>query len=130
MYSSLLLNKTQYNKAKKRLDEIFFAKPSTPKGKEAALLTLLIEDYEKKNHPIALPHPIEAIKVRMKEKDYTTVQLAHKIGYTYHSLRNVLARIQRISLKMARGLSTELDLPMEVLIQSYELKYRDNAGSN
>lgn len=34
---------------------------------EADLLTVLIDEYEKKHYPIEAPDPIEAIKIRMEE---------------------------------------------------------------
>ena len=41
-----------YQKALKRLELIFDAKPNSPEGDEAELLSLLVDHYENKYHPI------------------------------------------------------------------------------
>jgi HTH-type transcriptional regulator / antitoxin HigA len=57
MTVEVLKNKTQYNKALKRFEEVFFAKTTSKEGKEAALLALVIKDYEDKHYTINSPDP-------------------------------------------------------------------------
>lgn len=63
--------KTQedYNRALKRLNEIFHAPVDSKEGDEAEILTILIEKYEDEYYPIEAPDPIEAIKFRMEQMD-------------------------------------------------------------
>ena len=56
-----------YEKAIKRLENIFDASPKSKDGDEAEILSLLIENYENQYYPIEAPDPIEAIKIRMEE---------------------------------------------------------------
>ena len=41
--------------------------PNTPEFDELDILTTLVEAYEEKHYPIALPNPIDAIKFRMEQ---------------------------------------------------------------
>ena len=61
------MTEANYEQALERLNEIFDAKPNTPKGDELELLALLIDNYETEHYPIEPPHPIEAIKFRMDQ---------------------------------------------------------------
>ena len=58
----LIKTEDDYNKALERLETIFDADQNSVVGDEAEILTLLIEHFEKKIHPIDAPDPIEAIK--------------------------------------------------------------------
>ena len=53
--------------ALQQLGVIFNAPVGTPESDEADILSLLVEDYEKKHYPIEPPDPIEAIIIRMEE---------------------------------------------------------------
>jgi HTH-type transcriptional regulator/antitoxin HigA len=63
---------TDYQHALKRLEEIFDAKQDSKKGNELEVLATLIHNYEKIHFPIELPDPIEAIKFRMEQLNYSS----------------------------------------------------------
>jgi len=65
--NTIITTEQEYDLALNRIDEIFFAKVGTPEYDEGELLSLLIEDYEKKHYPIEAPDPIAAIKIRMED---------------------------------------------------------------
>ena len=73
-------NENDYNQALERLEKIFDAKPGTKEGDELEILGILIDNFEKENFPIELPDPIEAIKFRMEQLDYSQNDLAKVIG--------------------------------------------------
>ena len=56
-----------YLKTLKRLEIIFDASAKSLEGEEAEILSMLIENYENNHYAIALPDPIEAIKIRMEQ---------------------------------------------------------------
>ncbi len=60
-----------YNQALKRLEIIFDTEQNTAEGNELEILGILIEKYEETNCPIELPDPIEAIKFRMDQLNYS-----------------------------------------------------------
>ena len=109
---------TEYKKALKRLEKIFDAKPNTAKGDELELLSLLIDKYEKEKHPISLPDPIEAIKFRMEQMGYTQKDLAAIIGLKSRA-SEVLNKKRPLTLEMIRNIHDKLNIPTQVLIQSY-----------
>ena len=67
-----------YNQALNRLEKIFDAQPGTKEGDELEILGILIGNYENENFPIDLPDPIEAIKFRMEQLNYSQSDLAEK----------------------------------------------------
>ncbi|MDQ8003941.1 MAG: helix-turn-helix domain-containing protein [Pedobacter sp.] len=107
-----------YNLALERLDEIFDAKKGSMEGDELEILGVLIEKYEDENFPIALPDPIEAIKFRMEQLDYSQNDLASVIGLKSRA-SEILNKKRKLSLEMIRKLSETLHIPSEVLIQAY-----------
>lgn len=107
-----------YNIALDRLEEIFDAKPGTSEGDELEVLGILIEKYEDENYPIDLPDPIEAIKFRMEQMDYSQNDLAKVLGLRSRA-SEILNRKRKLSLEMIRNLHNVMKIPTEVLIQPY-----------
>lgn len=107
-----------YNIALDRLEEIFDAKPGTSEGDELEVLGILIEKYEDENYPIDLPDPIEAIKFRMEQMNYSQNDLAKVIGLKSRA-SEILNRKRKLSLEMIRNLHNVMKIPTEVLIQPY-----------
>ncbi len=73
----IIKTEKEYQKALNRLEEIFDAKSNTKEGEELELLSLLIDDYEKKQIYIDLPDPIEAIIFRMDQMNLSTNDLGN-----------------------------------------------------
>jgi HTH-type transcriptional regulator / antitoxin HigA len=69
-----------YEAACKRLDEIFQAEPGSPEDDELEILATLVDAYEEKHFPIGMPHPIEAIKIRMDDLGLTRKDLMENLG--------------------------------------------------
>lgn len=107
-----------YQKALKRLEVIFDAKPNTAEGDELELLGLLIETYEKEHFPIGYPDPVEAIKFRMEQMGYTQNDLAKIVGLKSRA-SEILNKKRKLSLEMIRKLHETLSIPTDVLIQDY-----------
>jgi HTH-type transcriptional regulator/antitoxin HigA len=114
----LIKTEENYIQALKRLDEIFDAKKGTEEGDELELLGLLIEQYENEHFPIDLPDPIEAIKFRMEQLGYNQNDLAKIIGFKSRA-SEILNKKRKLSLEMIRLIHTSLNIPTDVLIQSY-----------
>lgn len=108
-----------YNQALERLEEIFDATPNSQEGDELEILGILIEKYENENFPIEFPDPIEAIKFRMEQLNYSQNDLAEIIGLKSRA-SEILNRKRKLSLDMIRKLNEKLHIPSEVLIQSYK----------
>jgi HTH-type transcriptional regulator/antitoxin HigA len=107
-----------YEKALKRLDVIFDARPGSKEGDEAEILSILIEKYENEHYPIEAPDPIEAIKFRMEQMGYKQKDLAEIIGYKGR-VSEILNRKRKLSLEMIRKLHEKMNIPLEALVQAY-----------
>ncbi|MBK6609631.1 MAG: helix-turn-helix domain-containing protein [Sphingobacteriales bacterium] len=118
MKLKLIKNENDYNQALERLEKIFDVKPGTEEGDELEILGILIDNYEKEHFPIELPDPIEAIKFRMEQLNYSQNDLAEIIGLKSR-VSEILNRKRKLSLGMIRKLSEKLHIPSEVLIQAY-----------
>jgi len=116
----IIKTEKEYDKALSRMEEIFDAKSNSKEGREAELLALLIEEYEKEHYPISAPDPIEAIKIRMEELQLKQKDLVGLIG-NKSIVSEVLNRKRKLTVQMIRALSEELNLTAKVLVQDYNL---------
>lgn len=108
----------EYNKALERLEEIFDSTPGTSEGDELEILGILIENYENNIFTIDFPDPIEAIKFRMEQLNYTQNDLEEIIGLKSRA-SEILNKKRKLSLNMIRKLSKSLNISSDVLIQAY-----------
>jgi HTH-type transcriptional regulator/antitoxin HigA len=106
---------SDYKNALKRVEVLWEAKPNTPKGDELEILSILIEDFERKKHPVFPPTPIEALKFRMEQMNLKKVDIAPYLGGKNRSTE-VLQGKRPFTVKMIRELHKKLDIPAEVLI--------------
>ena len=118
MEIKLIKSERNYNKALKRLETIFDAKPGSSNGDELEVLGILIEQYENEHFPIGLPDPIEAIKFRMEQMGYNQGDLAKIVGLKSRA-SEILNKKRKLTLEMIRQLHDSLKIPTDVLIQSY-----------
>ena len=69
-----------YERALRRVELLMEAAKGTLDGDTLDILVTLIEAYEAKHWPVDLPDPIEAIEVRMDERDLKPRDLEPFIG--------------------------------------------------
>lgn len=103
------------DRAFKRLDQIFTARPGTPEDDEAAVIEVLIEDYENRHHAIPPPDPIAAIRFRMEQQGLAPKDLERFIG-PRSRVSEVLNRKRGLTLDMIRRLHKGLQIPLESLL--------------
>jgi HTH-type transcriptional regulator / antitoxin HigA len=114
----ILKTEADYKAAVARLEAISDAPSNSPEAEEANDLADLIETYEEKYFPIGLPHPIEAIKIRMEELGLKNKDLALIIGY-HSRVSEILSGKRKLTLDMVRKIHKALHIPLPVLIQNY-----------
>ena len=105
-----------YDAALAEVDTLMDAAHGTPEGDRLDVLVTLIEAYEARHWPIGAPDPIEAIRVRMEQKNLRPRDLEPMIGSSGR-VSEVLSRKRALTLPMIRRLSKALDLRADVLIQ-------------
>jgi HTH-type transcriptional regulator / antitoxin HigA len=120
MNIKLIKTEADYQRALKRLEDIFDAKIGTPESDEADILGLMVDEYEKKHYQIEAPDPIEAIKIRMEEMQLKQVDLAEAIGGK-NRVSEVLNRKRKLTVEMIRNLTKRLNLSPGLLIHDYQL---------
>ncbi|MBC5766465.1 transcriptional regulator [Ramlibacter sp. GTP1] len=110
-------NDSDYEAALKAVSPYFDnePEPGSEDGDRFEILVTLIEAYEKKHFPIALPDPIEAIKFRMDQMGLTVKDLEPMIGRT-NRVYEVLNRKRPLTLPMIRRLHRSLGISMEALV--------------
>ncbi len=105
-----------YERALRRVEELWDSSEGSPESDELEILTTLIEAYEREHYPIDLPDPIEAIKFRLEQTGRDSRALVGVIGRRTR-VYEVMRGKRPLSLNMIRSLHEKLDIPAEVLIQ-------------
>jgi HTH-type transcriptional regulator/antitoxin HigA len=98
-----------------RVDKIIDSKRGTAEGDELEILSVIIEAYENRRHPIDPPDPIEAIKFRMEQQGSSRAELAEILGGK-NRVSEVLSRKRPLTLRMIRRLHETMNIPFESLI--------------
>jgi len=108
-------NDRELTRALKRIDDLWGAKPGTPKGDELDVLMLLVEKYEDENYAIPASDPIEAIKFLMEQNSLSRKDLEPYIGASGR-VSEVLSRKRNLTLVMIKKLHKGLNIPYDCLI--------------
>jgi HTH-type transcriptional regulator / antitoxin HigA len=109
-------NEDDYEAALAEVDALMDAVPGTLEGERLDVLVTLIEAYEARHWAIDAPDPIEAIRIRMEQKNLRQRDLEPMIG-SRGRVSEVLSRKRSLTLPMIRRLAKGLDLRADVLIQ-------------
>lgn len=109
-------NEEDYEAALAQIEQLMDSMPGTRNGDRLDILVTLVEGYEARHWPIEAPDPIEAIRVRMEQKQLRQRDLEPMIG-SRGRVSEVLSRKRALTLPMIRRLSKGLDLGADVLIQ-------------
>lgn len=89
--------------------------PGSLESDRLELLTVLVEAYEDKKHPVEAPDPIDAILFRMQEKGYKQADLIPYFG-TRSRVSEVLGRKRPLTVPMIRALAVGLGISAETLV--------------
>lgn len=103
--------------ALKEIEGLMLAASGTPEGDRLDVLTTLVEAWEQKHFPMALPDAVEAIKFRMEQSGLTPKDLVPMIGQL-NRVYEVLNRKRPLTLPMIRRLHRALGIPAEALIRA------------
>lgn len=109
---------TDYENALAAIGDLMDADPTpgSPEADKVEVLSVLVEDYERRQFPTTLPDPIEALRFRMEQHDLTQRDLVPLIG-SRSKVSEVLARKRPLTLSMIRALHSRLGIPARVLLK-------------
>jgi HTH-type transcriptional regulator/antitoxin HigA len=99
------------------------AEPGTPEGDHFEVLATLVNAYEQEHFPVPPPDPVDAIRFRMEQEGLSPRDLL-PIFKTTARVSEVLNRRRGLSLSMIRALVERLAIPVDTLVQEYELHRR------
>lgn len=119
----LIKTETDYEAALTELESMVGrVEPGTPEGNRYELLAALVEAYEAENYPIeATNDPIAMIEFVLDARGLTRKDLEPFIG-TRQRVWDIMEKRRRLTLPMIRRLSQGLNIPVDVLVQEYELQ--------
>lgn len=107
---------TDYDAALRDINALMDARPGTPDGDRLDVLVTLVQAYEARNHPVAPPDPVDAIRFRMEQSGLTPRDLEPYIG-SRARVSEVLNRRRALTLPMIRRLADGLGIAAEVLVR-------------
>jgi HTH-type transcriptional regulator/antitoxin HigA len=90
-------------------------KPNTPEGEKLQVALMLIKDYEDRHYPIPLPDPVEAVKIKMKEKGLKNKDFIGKLGSKSY-VSAILNKKKPMTLEIAKIFHNELGIDAETLL--------------
>ena len=105
-----------YRATLEEIESLMTAEAGTREGERLDVLVTLVEAYERKNFPLDLPDPVEAIKFAMDQRGLTVKDLEPMIGRS-NRVYEVLSHKRPLTLKMIWKLHKGLGIPAESLIK-------------
>jgi HTH-type transcriptional regulator / antitoxin HigA len=119
MVAKVIKDQKSYESALAEINNLMDSEPGTPEADRLELLTLLVEDYEKKTYPERIPNPIDAIRFRMEQQNLSQRDLMPYIG-SRSKVSEVLSGRRPLSLSMIRALHTGLGIPAKALLLEHD----------
>jgi HTH-type transcriptional regulator/antitoxin HigA len=96
------------------------AKPGTPEGDRFEVLSILVDEYEKKTVKMPETDPVDAILFRIDQEGLAPKDLLD-VFKTRARVSEILARKRRLSTEMIRALHARFGIPFDVLLRPYSL---------
>lgn len=108
----------EYKSALREMEELIDSNvlTGTIEGDRLNVLSLLVEDYERKLFEANAPDPVEAIKFRMEQMNLSQRDLVPFIG-SRSRVSEVLSRKRPLTFAMARALHKGLGIPAKALMR-------------
>ncbi len=117
---SIIKDESVYNRALKRIREIFHAKEGTPEYDELELLSIFVNEYENKTFNIPESDPIEIIRFIMEQREMKQTDLTGILG-DKTNVSKILNRKRPLTLEMIRKFSKAFNISADLLIREYSL---------
>jgi HTH-type transcriptional regulator / antitoxin HigA len=104
-----------YKAALRNIEALMDAKPNTVQGDALEVLSVLVDDYERRHFPIDPPTPIDAIHFRMEQSGCNLSDLAPILGGR-NRVSEVLRGKRKLTVAMIRNLHAKLGIPAHALL--------------
>jgi len=110
-------NEADYELALQDIDRCLDAAEGSPERDRLEVLTVLVDDYEVRHHPISPPDSIAAIEFVLEQRGLSRKDLEGVIGSSGR-ISEVMNKQRPLTLAMIRKLVDMFELPADVLIRS------------
>lgn len=123
MEPSVIKNYDQYKNVLQEAEQLVARDPAagTSEANRLELLTVLVEDFERRHFAMPSPDPIDAIEHRMGEQGLRQKDLVPLLG-SRSRVSEVLARKRPLTVQMIRALNTGLGIPVDALLAEPQSK--------
>ena len=90
-------------------------KPNSEEGQKLQVILMLIKHYEDEHFSIPVPDAIDAIKLKMKEKNLKNKDLENVVGSKGY-VSALLNKKKPLTIQLARRFHKELGIPADILL--------------
>lgn len=111
----VITSEKDYRLALKAIEDLWDAKPGSEAHDSLEVMTLLVEDYEKRTFPMEEPDPVAAIRFRLDQAGMEQKDLVAILG-SRSRVSEIMNHKRSLTVEMIRKLFDELHIPMEALI--------------
>jgi HTH-type transcriptional regulator / antitoxin HigA len=110
-----VVDSVSHQKALRRIEKLWGAKPGSREERELDALATLVDVYERRAFPIEELSPIEAITVRCEQMGWSRKELEPLLG-SRARVSEVLTGRRPLTLPMIRNIHRVMGIPAEILI--------------
>ena len=109
----------EYQSMLSRVTELALLDPvaESVEGGELEVLSVLLEEYERRKYPLSPPSPLAAIRQRLDQLNLSSKDLVPYLG-SRSKVSEVLSGKRSLSLNMIRALHDGLGIPLESLVST------------
>ena len=110
-------NNKEYQAYLNWIDKMFDkkVKPNSEEGQKLQVVLMLIKHYEDEHFVIPVPDAIDAIKLKMKERNLKNKDLENFVGSKGY-VSALLNKKKPLTIQLARTFHKELGIPADVLL--------------
>lgn len=104
-----------YKAAMVQMGKLWECPEGSPEADVLEVLSILIEQYEKRTYPITTLDPVEAIRYEMEENGLSQRDMIKYFG-SKERVSEILNRKRPMTLKMVKALYHDLGIPASILL--------------
>lgn len=113
-----------YREALRVAETLWGAKAGTPEANHLEVLTVLIDDYEKRTTPMGRTDAVAAIEFHMEQTGHDRTALGKVLGASSGRVSEILNGKRRLTVDMIRALHEKWGIPLESLVQKPKKRRR------
>ncbi len=117
MSTRAIHNDDEHRAALARIEALWEAAPGTDEFAEFEVLSILVDDYERRAFPIEAPSAVDAIRFRMEQAGLDRRALQRLLGIGSGRAAEILSGKRALTVEMIQTLHRAWGIPFESLVQ-------------